>query len=156
MAITRKELWAYLQSIMELFNLEEYQKPTDSEVLAFVQWLLPVEEEREDEYRQVFKAILGDDPLWIPCMQCEYDGIFFDYVSEPRPKLIALGNGNSRGKGASQFKVIPGERILVGKCQKCHITEHLHIPVIMHALAKRKKVTGELAIPGYILADADL
>lgn len=125
-------------------------------MLAFVQWLLPIAEERDDEYRQAFKAILGDDPLWIPCMQCEHDGIFFDHVSEPRPKLTYSGEEVFFTlPWQPDYKTIPGGRILVGRCQQCGITEHLHLLVVVHALEKRKKVTGELVIPDHILADAD-
>ncbi|HRQ40052.1 MAG TPA: hypothetical protein PLD25_19250 [Chloroflexota bacterium] len=149
---------AYLQSLIEAFKLENDQKPINPEVLAFVQWLLPVEEERQAEYRQAFKVILGDDPLWIPCMQCEHDGIFFDHVSEPRPKLTYSGEDRLFDFHITQpdYKTVPGGRILVGKCARCRITEHLHILTVVHALEKRKKVTGDLAIPDYILANADL
>lgn len=159
MAVISKELRAYLQSIIEAFKIENNQGPIDPEILAFVQWLLPIEKERENQYRQAFKTILGDDPLWIPCMQCEYDGVHFDHISEPRPRLIAYGykEGVIGGRtwGGFSYETVPGERILVGKCQKCRITEHLHIPVIMHALAKRKKVMGPLNIPDYFLVEGD-
>ncbi len=165
MAIINKQVRAYLQSLIEAFKIENNQKPADPEVLAFVEWLLPIEEERQVEYRQAFKAILGDDPLWIICMQCEYDGIFYDHVSEPRPTLLRYADQETLfgvfdkryltlSKEMPEF--VPGERILIGKCSNCGITEHLHIPVVMHALEKRKKVTGALDIPRYILAEAGL
>lgn len=158
MAVISKEVRAYLQSIIEAFQIQNNQKLIEPEVLAFAQWLLPIEEEREDEYRRAFKAILGDDPLWILCMQCEYDGIIFDHVSEPRPKLTYSGEDRLFDFYISRpdYKTVPGGRILVGKCAQCHITEHLQILTVVHALEKRKKVTGDLAIPDYILADADL
>lgn len=158
MAITRKELMAYLQAIIEAFSGTDDGRPFESDVLTFVQWLLPVKEEREDEYRQAFKAILGGDPLWILCMQCEYDGIFFDHVSEPRPKLTYSGEERLFDFYITRpdYKTVPGGRILVGKCARCNITEHLQILAVVHALEKRKKVTGDLAIPDHILADADL
>ena len=153
MAISRKELMAYLQAIVEAFSgVDDDIQLFEPDVLVFVQWLLPIEEDREDEYRQAFKAILGDDPLWIPCMQCEHDGIFFDHVSDPRPKLTVT----FVVPGAYWYRESEGDMILIGKCQQCGITEHLHLLVVIHALEKRKKVTGDLAIPDYILADADL
>ncbi|MCL4267788.1 MAG: hypothetical protein KJ069_31770 [Anaerolineae bacterium] len=151
MAVISKQVRAYLQSLIEAFKIENNQKPINPEVLVFVQWLLPIAEEREDEYRQAFKAILGDDPLWIPCMQCEHDGIFFNQVSEPRPRLSV----NLVMPLVLWYRELEGEKILIGTCQKCGITEHLHLLVVVHALEKRKKVTGELAIPEYILAEAD-
>jgi hypothetical protein len=159
MAILSKEVRVYLHSIIEAFKNGNNLKPIEPDVLAFVRWLLPIEEEREDDYRVAFKTVLCGDPLWIPCMQCEYDGIFFDHVSEPRPKLLAPGEGHSPyilWRRLASYRTVPGERILVGKCAQCGITEHLHLLVVVHALEKRKKVTGTLYIPDHILANADL
>jgi hypothetical protein len=150
--MTKKEFLAYLYSPLESLGGQDQQNPIDPDVLAFIWWLSPIAEERDEEYRGAFKAILGEDPLWIPCMQCEHDGIFYDRVSEPRPRLLATESQYSSHK----FITVPGDRILIGKCQKCGITEHLHELVIVHALEKRKKVMGELNIPAYILAEAGL
>lgn len=153
MAISRKELVAYLQAAIEAFSIKDDDVQLfEPDVLAFVRWLLPIEEEREDEYRRAFKAVLGDDPLWIPCMQCEHDGLLFDHVSDPRPKLTV----NLVMPFALWYRELEGDKILIGKCQQCHITEHLHLLVLVHALEKRKKVMGELTIPDFILAEDDL
>lgn len=157
--ISRKELMAYLQTIIEAFNdPDETLKPIAPDVLAFVQWLMPIEEDRAEEYQQAFKAVLGNDPLWIPCMQCEHDGIAFDHVSDPRSKLLVPGQRYRRyllwGRSA-YYKTVSGDRILVGKCQQCSITQSLHLLIIVHALEKRKKVIGELTIPDYIPVEAE-
>lgn len=147
-----KQFMAYIQAILEAFGGEEDHKPIDADILAFVQWLFPIKEERDEEYQEAFRAILGRDPLWILCMQCEHDGIFYEGVSEPRPGLVPEDSPYSSAK----YKKVLGDRILVGKCQKCGITERLHFLVLIRALKKRKKVTGHLFIPDHILAEADL
>jgi hypothetical protein len=154
-----KQFMAYIHAILEAFGSEEDQKPIDSDILAFVQWLFPIEEERDEEYQEAFTAVLGRDPLWIPCMQCEHDGIFYDGVSEPRPRLTFFGQTpyiRASPWASGSYKTLPGERILIGKCQKCGITEHLHTLVIIRALKKRKKVTGHLFIPAQILGESGL
>ncbi|GIK54894.1 MAG: hypothetical protein BroJett015_05570 [Chloroflexota bacterium] len=59
MAVISKQMRAYLQSLIATFKIENKQKPINPKILAFVQWLLPTEEERQVEYLQAFKAILG-------------------------------------------------------------------------------------------------